>query len=63
MVRRRSNELGEFRAGTMAALTGTVPAVVFGGVGAIAVAGLWAVIFPDLRRIRHLRGREEREPL
>ena len=62
MVRRRSNELGEFRASTMAALTGTVPAVL-GGVGAIAVAGLWAVIFPDLRRIRHLRGREEREPL
>lgn len=53
-----SNELGEFRAGTMAALIGTVPAVVFGGVGAVAVAGIWAVIFPQLRRIRHLQGRE-----
>ena len=53
-----SNELGEFRAGTMAALIGTVPAVVFGGIGAVAVAGLWAVIFPQLRRIRHLQGRE-----
>ena len=53
-----SNELGEFRAGTMAALIGTVPAVVFGGVGAVAVAGLWAVLFPELRRIRHLQGRE-----
>ena len=53
-----SNELGEFRAGTMAALIGTVPAVVFGGVGAVAVAGLWAVIFPELRKIRHLQGRE-----
>ncbi len=53
-----SNELGEFRAGTMAALIGTVPAVVFGGVGAIAVAGVWAVLFPQLRRIRHLQGRE-----
>lgn len=52
-----SNELGEFRAGTMAALIGTVPAVVIGGVGAVAVAGLWAVIFPSLRRIRHLDGR------
>jgi MFS family permease len=52
-----SNELGEFRAGTMAALIGTVPAVVFGGVGAVAVAGLWAVIFPQLRRVRHLQGR------
>jgi MFS family permease len=52
-----SNELGEFRAGTMAAVIGTVPAVVFGGVGAIAVAGLWAVLFPKLRDIRHLDGR------
>jgi MFS family permease len=52
-----SNELGEFRAGTMAAFIGTVPAVVFGGVGAIAVAGLWAVLFPQLRRARHLDGR------
>ncbi|HEY6629929.1 MAG TPA: MFS transporter [Rhizobiaceae bacterium] len=53
-----SNELGEFRAGTMAALIGTVPAVVFGGVGAVAVAGIWAVIFPQLRRVRRLQGRE-----
>jgi MFS family permease len=52
-----SNELGEFRAGTMAALIGTVPAVVFGGVGAVAVAGLWAVLFPELRKVRHLDGR------
>ena len=49
-----SNELGEFRAGTMAALIGTVPAVVFGGVGAVAVAGIWAWLFADLRKIRHL---------
>ena len=52
-----SNELGEFRAGTMAALIGTVPAVVFGGVGAVAVAGLWGWLFPEMRRIRHLQGR------
>lgn len=51
-----SNELGEFRAGSMAALIGTVPAVVFGGVGTLAVAGLWAVIFPDLRRAEKLDG-------
>ncbi len=51
-----SNELGEFRAGTMAALIGTVPAVVFGGVGAVAIAGIWAYLFPELRKIRHLRG-------
>ena len=51
-----SNELGEFRAGSMAALIGTVPAVVFGGVGTLAVAGLWSVIFPDLRRAEKLDG-------
>jgi len=52
-----SNEVGEFRAGTMAAIIGTVPAVVFGGIGAIAVAGMWAFLFPELRRIRHLDSR------
>jgi sugar phosphate permease len=52
-----SNEVGEFRAGTMAALIGTVPAVVVGGIGAIAVAGLWACLFPALRKVRHLDGR------
>lgn len=52
-----SNELGEFRAGTMAALIGTVPAVVIGGIGAVTVAGLWAVLFPQLRKVRHLNGR------
>ncbi|RWM24863.1 MAG: MFS transporter [Mesorhizobium sp.] len=52
-----SNELGEFRAGTMAALIGTVPAVVVGGIGAIAVVGLWAWLFPTLRQVRHLNGR------
>ncbi|WP_028033757.1 MFS transporter [Chelativorans sp. J32] len=52
-----SNELGEFRAGTMAAFIGVVPAVVFGGVGAVAIAGLWAWLFPELRRTRHLNGR------
>jgi MFS family permease len=53
-----SNEVGEFRAGTMAALIGTVPAVVVGGVGAVAVAGLWAALFPHLRKVRRLDGRE-----
>ncbi|MGB3646009.1 MAG: MFS transporter [Mesorhizobium sp.] len=52
-----SNELGEFRAGAMAALIGTVPAVVVGGIGAVAVAGLWAWLFPALRKVQHLDGR------
>lgn len=49
-----SNELGEFRAGGMAALIGTIPAVVVGGIGTLAVAGLWATLFPKLRRIQGL---------
>jgi MFS family permease len=52
-----SNELGEFRAGVSAALIGTVPAVVLGGLGTIAVAALWFRLFPELRRARHLDGR------
>ena len=47
-----SNELGEMRAGTFAALMGTVGAVVIGGAGAIIVTGLWAWLFPELRRAR-----------
>lgn len=53
-----SNELGEFRAGMMAAAIGAVPAVVFGGIGAIGVAGLWAWLFPALRKVQHLDGRD-----
>ena len=53
-----SNELGEFRAGVMAALIGSVSAVLVGGVGTIAVAGLWAWWFSELRNIRHLDRRE-----
>ena len=52
-----SNEVGEFRAGAMAAVIGTVPAVVVGGIGAVGIAGLWAWLFPALRKARHLDGR------
>jgi MFS family permease len=47
-----SNELGEMRAGAFAALMGAVGAVVIGGAGAIIVTGLWAWLFPELRRAR-----------
>ncbi|MDR0780387.1 MAG: MFS transporter [Pseudomonadales bacterium] len=53
-----SNELGEFRAGLMASWIGVVPAVVFGGAGSIAVAGLWAWMFPQLRDARYLNKQE-----
>ena len=52
-----SNELGEFRAGVMAAWIGTVAAVTFGGAGTMAVAGLWSRWFPELRTARRLDGR------
>ncbi|WP_343312964.1 MFS transporter [Brucella sp. BE17] len=52
-----SNELGEFRAGLMAAAIGAAPAVIIGGVGSIAVAIAWAAMFPQLRKARHLQGR------
>lgn len=46
-----SNELGEFESGTTAALMGTVPAVVFGGIGTLLVVALWMKLFPPLRRV------------
>jgi hypothetical protein len=46
-----SNELGEFESGVTAAWWGVVPAVVVGGIGAIAAAALFAYLFPQLRRI------------
>lgn len=49
-----SNELGEFRAGTMAAMIGAVPAVVIGGIGTVAVSVIWAFGFAKLRRIDSL---------
>lgn len=45
-----SNELGEMQSGVAAALLGATGAVVFGGVGAIAVTAIWAYVFPELRR-------------
>lgn len=54
-----SNELGAFRAGTFASLMGAPAAVVFGGVGAVVVAFAWAWMFPELRRVRHLKTPEE----
>ncbi|MCR5877378.1 MFS transporter [Phenylobacterium sp. J367] len=49
-----SNELGEFESGVVARILGPVGAAVFGGVGAMAVTGLWAVLFPSLRKADRL---------
>ena len=49
-----SNELGEFESGLTAHWFGTVPAVVLGGVGTLVVIGLWAWLFPELRKADRL---------
>ncbi|MBV7481703.1 MFS transporter [Bordetella sp. BOR01] len=46
-----SNELGEFRAGSSAALLGAVPAAIAGGLCTLAVVGLWSYLFPALRTV------------
>ena len=51
-----SNQLGDFESGLTAALIGTVPSVVLGGVGTVVVALLWMVLFPEIRRTRTLEG-------
>jgi MFS family permease len=49
-----SNELGEFESGLTAQWWGAVRATVAGGIGALMVAGLWAVLFPSLRQADEL---------
>ena len=46
-----SNTLGEFESGLVAAWLGAVPSVIIGGLGSLLVAGIWMLLFPDLRRI------------
>ncbi len=45
-----SNEVGQFESGITAQWFGTVPAVLLGGVGTIAIVALWWRVFPELRR-------------
>ncbi|WP_425994627.1 MFS transporter [Caulobacter sp. DWR1-3-2b1] len=49
-----SNELGEAESGVAAWFLGPVGAVVFGGLGALGVTGLWAWLFPELRKADRL---------
>ena len=46
-----SNELGAFESGLAAAILGTATAVVLGGVATLVVVGVFAVVFPTLRRV------------
>jgi MFS family permease len=49
-----SNEFGQFESGVTAQWFGTVPAVVVGGIGTLVVVGLWAWLFPKLRKVGDL---------
>ncbi|HVW77180.1 MAG TPA: MFS transporter [Alloacidobacterium sp.] len=53
-----SNELGEFESGLTASWWGAVRAVIYGGIGSLAVTGLWSVFFPRLRRVDRLTAEE-----
>lgn len=53
-----SNELGQFESGVTAQWFGSVPAVILGGIGAIVVTGLWAWMFPQLRKVDQLNFKE-----
>ncbi len=46
-----SNELGAFESGIAAQAIGTPATVVGGGIGTLVVVGVWAAVFPSLRRI------------
>jgi MFS family permease len=49
-----SNELGEFESGLTAQWWGATRATVAGGLGALVIAGLWARLFPGLRKADEL---------
>jgi len=50
-----SNTLGEFESGAVAAWLGAVPSVLIGGIGSLAIAALWMLLFPGLLRIDRFR--------
>jgi MFS family permease len=49
-----SNQLGEFRAGAVAAWLGAVPTALIGGIGTLIIVTLWMWLFPPLVRIDRL---------
>jgi MFS family permease len=51
-----SSQLGEFESGMLASFTGAARAAFIGGVGTLAVAGLWMYLFPSIRNLQTLEG-------
>ncbi|HET9903633.1 MAG TPA: MFS transporter [Xanthobacteraceae bacterium] len=50
-----ANQLGDFRAGAMAALIGAVPAALFGGIGTLVIVVLWMRLFPALYGVQSMQ--------
>lgn len=49
-----SNEVGQFESGLTAQWFGAVPATILGGAGTVLVVVLWAIMFPQLRKLDRL---------
>jgi MFS family permease len=49
-----SNQLGDFRAGVMAAMFGAFASVLIGGIGTLLIVALWMRLFPELLRVNRL---------
>jgi hypothetical protein len=56
-----SNTLGEFESGTVAAWLGPIASVLIGGFGSLMIAGIWMLLFPDLRRIDRFEPADAKE--
>jgi MFS family permease len=54
-----ANQLGDFRAGLSAALFGTIPAVLIGGIGTLAVVLIGMKAFPALYRVETLEPKRD----
>ena len=57
-----SNQLGEFRSGSMASWFGAVNSTIFGGIGTLIVAVLWMYMFPVLRTLNTFYDRGTEAP-
>lgn len=57
-----SNELGDFRSGSAAALLGPVTGALVGGIMAFAVVGISMVLFKPLRQLGELKAYEDDQP-
>ncbi|HVY00509.1 MAG TPA: MFS transporter [Pseudorhodoplanes sp.] len=49
-----SNQLGEFESGLLANFVGAKASVVIGGLGTLAIVGMWMALFPRLRAVDRL---------